>query len=141
MMSVVQCALTLTAAVFLLDMIIRWQWLPLVFLGVMIGIAGWFFFLSIFAFLIRRNDTFNTALNLAYFVLMFVSSLFYPLDQVPEWLKVVSYANPLTWLTDALRFLTIGVGNPSWIILETLCFLVFLGISFWFAVRTLQKTV
>lgn len=140
-MSVVQCLLALLAGVFLLDIQLRMEWLPLVFLTVMIGTAGWFFFLAIFAFLIKRNDTFNTMINAAYFILIFLSSMFYPLDNVPQWLKIASMLNPLTWLTDVLRFLTIGVGNFSTVGFEALCFVGFLITSFASAIKALQKAV
>ena len=106
----------------------------------MAGIAAWFFFLATFAFMIRRNDTFNTFINVAYFVLMFVSSMFYPLDAVPQWLKMFAYANPLTWHTDVLRYLTIGVGNKDLFMPEIFGFSIFLATTFWFAVKTLKKT-
>lgn len=137
-MSVVQCLLTLLVGAFLLDVSLRWEFLWLVFAGVVMGTSGWFFFMAIFAFRIRRNDTFNTFINVLYFVLMFLSSMFYPLERVPQALKIVSYANPLTWHTDALRYLTIGTGDGSIVFLEIVGFTIFLLISFWFAVRTLQ---
>lgn len=140
-MSVVQCALTLTAGVLLLHIPLHWGLVWLVFFGVMLGTSGWFFFLALFAFRIRRNDTFNTFINVLYFVLMFVSSTFYPLEGVPRFLRAVAYLNPLTWHADALRFLTIGVGDASTILLELVCFIVFSIISFWFAVRALQNAV
>jgi ABC-2 type transport system permease protein len=140
LMSVAQAVLTITAAYYLLHVQIQWQFLPLIILGVMIGIAGWFFFLATFAFKIRRNDTFNTFINVVYFVLMFVSSMFYPLDAVPYWLKIFAYANPLTWHTDILRYLTIGIGNKELIMPEILGFGIFLGVTFWSAVTALKKT-
>ncbi len=138
-MSLVQTALTVTAAVFLLHIKISLPMLPLTVLAVMAGIAGWFFALSVVAFKIRRNDTFNTFINVAYFVLMFVSSMFYPLDAIPVWLKFISYANPLTWHTDVLRYLTIGVGNQQTILLEAAGFTIFLIASFLFAQQALKK--
>lgn len=141
LMSVVQCALTLTLAVLALEIPIRWEYLPLIVTGVVMGTAAWFFFLAIFAFLIRRNDTFNTVINVAYFVLIFLSTTFYPIDQAPDWLKLSSWLNPLTWHTDALRFLTVGIGTAEVVLLEAVCFGAFLLVSFWFAVRTLQKAV
>lgn len=140
-MSLVQCALTVAAAVLILHVTVQWTLLPFVFLGVMVGTAGWFFFLAIFAFLIRRNDTFNTVINVAYFVLMFLSSLFYPLDKVPAWLRTVSYLNPLTWHTDALRFFTVGIGSAETIVIEAAFFGAFLLASFWVAVGALEKAV
>lgn len=140
-MSVVQCALTLLAGFYLLDVAVHWDYLPFVFAGMMFGTAGWFFLFATFAFLIRRNDTFNTVINVSYFVLMFLSSMFYPLDHVPTWLRVASLANPLTWLTDALRWLVIGVGDRSFVLVEMALFLAFLVISFWLALKALQRAV
>lgn len=138
-LSVVQCVLAVGVGVFVLDIEILWEFLPLLFVGVVLGTAGWFFCLASAAFVIRRNDTFNTVINVAYFVLMFLSTMFYPLENVPNWLKTASYVNPLTWHTDVLRFLTIGVGHFEMILIEAVCFSVFLLVSFWFAVRTLQR--
>jgi ABC-2 type transport system permease protein len=141
LLSLVQASLTLALAVGLLGIPIYWQYAPLIAAGVVAGTAGWFFFLSIFALRIRRNDMFNTVLNLFYFVFMFASTLFYPLDGMPAWLRVLSLLNPLTWHTDALRYLTIGVGSPLEVAVKAGGFLVFLVISFTIAVRTLQRAV
>ena len=141
MMSVVQCSLTLFAGAYVLDVAVNWNFLPFIFTGMMIGTAGWFFLFAAFAFLIRRNDTFNTVINACYFVLMFLSSLFYPLDNVPTWLRLASLANPLTWLTDGLRWLVIGAGDRSFVLIEMALFLVFLVISFWLALKALQRAV
>jgi ABC-2 type transport system permease protein len=140
-MSVVQCGLTLLAGVYLLDVSVRWNSIPFVFAGMMIGTAGWFFLFASLAFLIRRNDTFNTVLNGCYFILIFLSSMFYPLDNVPTWLRLAAFANPLTWLTDGLRWLVIGVGDASFVVIEMALFVVFLFVSFWLALKALQKAV
>lgn len=141
LLSVVQCLLALAAAVAILGLNIQLEWLAVTILAVIIGTAGWFFFLAIFAFLIRRNDLFNTILNVGYFVLIFLSSMFYPLDNVPDWFRSISLLNPLTWHTDVLRYLTIGIGDASTIMLESLWFVIFLLLSFWAAVMALQRAV
>ena len=137
--SIVQGSLTIAAAVWILNVNLQWQFLLFVLAGLVVGIAGWFFSLAVLAFRVRRNDTFNTILNVAYFVLMFVSSMFYPLDSVPSWLSTAAMFNPLSWHTDALRYFTVGIGDFSLIALEMIGFCIFLAISFWFAVRALQK--
>ena len=140
LMSVVQAAVTLLAAMVFLHIPVRIEFLPVTFLVVMLGIAGWFFALSMFAFRIHRNDTFNTFINALYFVLMFVSSMFYPLDSVPAWLKYAAYVNPLTWHTDVLRYCTISVGNSPVILLELAGFALFSAVAFVLSVRTLKTT-
>ncbi len=115
--------------------------LALVLPIIVAGTAAWFFFLTPFALRIRRNDVFNTVINLAYFVLMFVSSLFYPLDALPSWLQGAALVNPLTWHTDLIRHGMIGVGSAATTSLEAVGLLLFLALSFIFAVRTLRDAV
>lgn len=141
LMSVVQGILVIGAATMLLGIAIQWEFVLLLFAGMIIGTAGWFFFLAIFAFLIRRNDTYNTVINVAYFVLMFLSSMFYPLDNAPGWLKITAAVNPATWHTDILRYLTIGLGDLSRVVVEAILFGLFLIVSFWVAVRALRRAV
>jgi ABC-2 type transport system permease protein len=138
-MSLVQSALLLICAHFLLDVQLRIEFLPSVFIGVVVGTAGWFFCLSIAAFLIRRNDTFNLVINALYFVLMFVSSLFYPLEQLPDWLRIPALANPLTWHADVMPYLTIGVGRTSIILMQAVLYLCFMTVAFIYAKRMLQR--
>jgi ABC-2 type transport system permease protein len=141
LMSCVQCAIILTGATTFLAIPVHPEMFPLILLGMVVGTAAWFFFLSSFAFLIRRNDVFNTILNVAYFVLMFVSSIFYPLDHVPDWLRVSSLLNPLTWHTDVMRFLTIGVGDLTMVLGESIAFVGFLTAAFILAIKSMQKAV
>lgn len=139
LLALVQSILTITTGVVLLGIPIQWKFIGFAFAGIVLGTAGWFFFLTILALRIHRSDIFNTVLNVAYFVLMFASSMFYPIDTMPQWLRILSLLNPLTWHTDVLRFSIIGIGNTQMIVFEAIAFGVFLLISFWIAVRTLQN--
>ncbi|MFQ5696634.1 MAG: ABC transporter permease, partial [Terriglobia bacterium] len=107
--------------------------------GVVGFTVGWFFFFAIFALQIRRNDVFNTIINVIYFVFLFVSSIFYPLGLLPDWFRWAALANPLTWHVDFLRFSSIGVGVPGEILLECALFVLFSLASFAYAVRCLQE--
>jgi ABC-2 type transport system permease protein len=139
LLSLTQASVTLALAVLLLGIRIEPAFVAFALIGVVVGTAGWFFFLASFALRIRRNDMFNTFINVAYFVLMFASSMFYPLDALPPWLKALSMANPLTWHTEVLRFTTIGVGSLSAVVPQAAGFAAFLLLSFWSAVRTLRS--
>jgi ABC-2 type transport system permease protein len=44
--------------------------------------------------------------------LFFASSAVYPIDLMPDWLRVVANLNPLTYMVDALRSLMVN-GAPS----------------------------
>jgi ABC-2 type transport system permease protein len=139
LLSLVQAGTTIVIGALLLSLPIRWDLLWLVVIGQACGTAGWFFFLTTFAIRIRRNDMFNTFLNVSYFVLMFGSSMFYPAESLPSWLQYMSAGNPLTWHTDILRYATIGVGSPGRLACEGVGFLVFVGIFFAVAVRTIRN--
>jgi ABC-type multidrug transport system permease subunit len=115
-----------------------WSRLPLLLAAVVVGVIGWFFFYACFALKLRRNDAFNTVTSILYFVLQFASSMFYPLEPLPGWLRAAAMANPITWHVDVMRFASIGVGTPATIAWEALAFVVFTAVSFALATRFLN---
>jgi len=114
----------------------RW---PLLAAAMIAGTSGWFFFYAVFALRIRRNDAFNTVTSIFYFVFLFASSMFYPLEPLPRALRAAAYANPITWQVDVVRYATIGVGNGRWIAIEAGGFLVFTAAAFLVAVQALRN--
>jgi ABC-2 type transport system permease protein len=138
LVGVVQAAVTVVLAFLALGVPMRWDLLPLLALAVVIGTAGWFFFYAIFALWIRRNDAFNTVTSIFYFVFLFASSMFYPLEPVPAAFRLIAYANPITWHVDVLRFATVGLGSVSTIALEGAAFVLFTLAGFALASRSLE---
>jgi ABC-2 type transport system permease protein len=112
---------------------------PLLVAATVVGTAGWFFFYAVFALRIRRNDAFNTVTSIFYFVFLFASSMFYPLDPLPPLFRMVAYANPITWHVDVLRHATIGLGDPRTIAIEAAAFAAFTALAFVMAVRALRN--
>lgn len=139
LVSVVQTIITLALAAALFHIPLRWERMPLVFLAMIAGTAGWFFFYSIFALSTRRNDIFNTVTSICYFVFLFASNMFYPLEPLPKWFRTAALANPITWQIDCLRWGTIGVGSTHRIAIESVAFLLFTIVSFAWAARCLQR--
>jgi ABC-2 type transport system permease protein len=137
--SVVQAIVTVVLAQLILDVPIRWQSMPLLVSAVLIGTAGWFFFYAIFALIIRGNDVFNTVTSILYFVLLFASSMFYPVDPLPTPLRQLSQANPITWHVDVLRYATIGFGEVSDVWIESVAFLGFTAAAFAGALWALKR--
>ena len=107
-------------------------------LAIGFGTAGWFFFFAILALRMRRIDSFNTVTSICYILLMFASSLFYPLENLPAWFRICARLNPVTWQTDVLRFTTLGVGDLNVVLWEAAAFMVFTTITFFAAVRALN---
>ena len=134
-----QAFVTVSLAATVLGVAVRPQGFPLLAAAVVVGTAGWFFFYAIFALTIRRNDAFNTVTSIFYFVFLFASSMFYPVDPLPPVFRAVALANPITWHVDVMRFATIGQGDPARIALEAVGFIAFTMVSFAGALIVLRR--
>jgi ABC-type multidrug transport system permease subunit len=139
LIAVLQAAITVLLAGLLLDVPLRLRGWPIVAAATILGTAGWFFFYALFALRIRRNDAFNTVTSIFYFVFLFASSMFYPIDPLPAGFRAAAYANPITWQVDVLRYATIGQGDPARIALEAAAFAVFTAGVFGLAVHALRN--
>jgi ABC-2 type transport system permease protein len=139
LVALIQAVITIGLGRLLLGIRVRWDLLPLLFVGLAIGTAGWFFFYAIFALKTRRNDVFNSVTSIFYFVFLFASSMFYPLDALPAWFRRAALANPITWEIDWLRCTSIGLGNVRNAVVEGFAFVLFALVAFVFAVRSLQQ--
>ncbi len=137
--AVVQALITVALSAVLFGVAVRPSGIPLLLAATMVGTAGWFFFYAIFALRIRRNDAFNTVTSVFYFFFLFASSMFYPLDPLPRAFQAIALANPITWHVDVLRYATIGVGASRALAFESAAFVVFTAVSFWAAVRALER--
>jgi ABC-2 type transport system permease protein len=133
------CLLVILLGAATMSVTVRWWWLPVTLLIVACATAGWFFMLSAWAIRLSRMDVFNTLSSAAYIVLMFLSSMFYPIDQLPLWFRALAWLNPMTWQVDALRFTLSGVGSPPMVLLECAGFLVFTGVGLSLAVRAINR--
>lgn len=111
LVAMLEAVLVVLGAAFLLNLSLVWWRLPVVLLAVGVGTAGWFFFFSIFALQIRRNDIYHTVINMLYFGLLFGSNMFYPLEPMPGWLKWTALVNPVTWQVNVLRYATIDLAE------------------------------
>lgn len=118
---------------------IRWDLLPLTAAIVTAATAGWFFLFSVFAIKLARMDAFNTVLSATYILLMFLSSMFYPLSDLPIWFRIPAYLNPMTWQVDLLRFSLLGVGSPTTLLIEGVAVVVFAVVCLTLAVRALNR--
>jgi len=62
----------------------------------------------IFASRMRDIHGFSLIMNFVIFPLFFLSGALYPLNNLPVWLKYISYIDPLTYGVDGLRGVLIG---------------------------------
>ena len=56
----------------------------------------------------RSQQGFHIIVQLIVFPLIFLSGIFFPVNNVPMWLQVISKVNPLTYGVDAIRQLFLG---------------------------------
>ena len=65
----------------------------------------------IFASIVGEMQGFNMIVNLFIFPLFFLSGALYPVDNFPEFVKVITYINPLTYGVSAMRAALLTI-NP-----------------------------
>ncbi len=84
----------------------------LVVLVVLLGAAIFSTLSLIIACMVKTRDRFMGIGQMITMPLFFASNAIYPISIMPNWLKVIAYGNPLTYMVDALRGLMI-VGGVS----------------------------
>lgn len=81
-------------------------------------------FTSIFmvlGFITDSPEALFSVANLVNLPLMFTSSALFPVEQMPEWLRLIASVNPLTYASDLIRFFLIGKPvNDPWLMLALL---------------------
>ncbi len=65
------------------------------------------------ATMMRSQQGFQVVMQLMIFPLMFLSGIFFPVNNVPAWLQVVSKVNPLTYGVDAIRQVMLGASAAA----------------------------
>jgi ABC-type polysaccharide/polyol phosphate export permease len=67
--------------------------------------------------------------------------VFYPLDRMPAWFRVLASANPLTWSVDLLRAIAFGDPRAGRLALEAAAYAVGTGAAFLWALRSLRTAL
>lgn len=81
--------------------------------AVVLGAALFATFSLIIACLVKTRERFMGIGQVLTMPLFFASNAIYPLSMMPEWLRLISHANPLTYEVDALRALMLTGGTSS----------------------------
>lgn len=68
-----------------------------------------------FASRIQSMQGFHLLMNLALFPLLFFSGAFFPIDGLPLWLRVMAFANPLTYAVDAMQLAAYAANGEGFI--------------------------
>lgn len=85
----------------------------LVVVTVMLGAMIFSTLSLIIACLVKTRERFMGIGQMITMPLFFASNAIYPIALMPDWLKVIAYGNPLTYVVDALRDLMIVDGTSG----------------------------
>ena len=120
-------------------------WRPLNILGVfvllLLGTGGFACLSMILASLVRTRERFMGIGQLVVMPIFFASSALYPISIMPGWLKVVSYANPLSYEVHGMRELLLGVSTGGWLWLDFLVVAGFLVVTALIAAKTYPRAI
>ncbi len=103
----------------------------------LVGIFGGGVFLAMGLAISGASKSEETAAPLANLIslpLMFLSGIFFPRSGMPSWLQTITQYSPLTYMSDALRSISVD-GASLWAIRTDL-----LGIGIWLAVAVVLAT-
>lgn len=93
------------------------NWSPLNLLGiftvVVLGAIVFSTFSLLIAIWVKTRERFMGVGQFVTMPLFFASNAIYPIELMPEWLKVISHINPLTYMVDALRTLILTGSQSS----------------------------
>ena len=97
---------------------------PLSIVFIVLGALSFLALGYVVASFAKTEDSANGMTSIIQFPMMFLSGTFFPIDQMPEPIKVVARVIPLTYLSDALRQVMVGGAAfaPLWV-----CFAVLAG--------------
>ena len=77
-------------------------------------LVGGIFFCSLLLFIsakVKSNQTYNSVQILVIFIVSFISDAYYPMRApIPAWLQIISFINPLSYITDGVRA---GLVSPA----------------------------
>lgn len=102
--SLIQAVLVFIISIFLGYRPENWALLPLAFLIALVLSVTLTSFGAGIASMVEDFQGFQGINNFLIFPLFFLSSALYPLTNVPDWLRILSSINPLSYAVDALRY-------------------------------------
>ena len=75
----------------------------LIFAAIFLGTMFFGTFAIAISVVLRSSETFQIVSTFAFFIFLFVSTVFYPANTAPQIIQTASYLNPLTYCTDVFR--------------------------------------
>jgi len=101
----------------LLGVHVKWGVLNIIAVLIMVILGSIFFstFSLIIACIVKTRERFMGIGQLLTMPLFFASNAIYPIEIMPQWLKIISKINPLTYIINATRTLMIADAPPTFL--------------------------
>jgi len=132
--SLMQAVLVFIISIFLGFRMENWAFLPLSFLLMVVLSVTLCSFGAGLASIVEDFQGFQGINNFLIFPLFFLSSALYPLTNVPDWLRILSEINPLSYAVDGLRYTMIhqshfGLGKDLLVMAVALILAMYFAVS------------
>ena len=132
--SLMQAVLVFIISIFLGFRMENWAFLPLAFLLMVVLSVTLCSFGAGLASIVEDFQGFQGINNFLIFPLFFLSSAIYPLTNVPDWLRILSEINPLSYAVDGLRYTMIhqshfGLGKDLLVMAAALILAMYFAVS------------
>jgi len=132
--SLMQAVLVFIISIFLGFRMENWAFLPLSFLLMVVLSVTLCSFGAGLASIVEDFQGFQGINNFLIFPLFFLSSALYPLTNVPDWLRILSEINPLSYAVDGLRYTMIhqshfGLGKDLLVMAAALILAMYFAVS------------
>src|SRR3990172_6645605 len=112
--------------------------LALVLIGLLLGFGVTVISL-ILAFVLETHGDFFAIIGISALPATFLSSAFVPLDSLPLWMRLIAWADPITYMIDGMRSLILSGWDLPLLVRMAIVLLVFDGAMFWLGGRVLRR--
>ncbi len=82
-------------------------------LVLILGSSTWFYSMLFLSIKLKTQDSFNTMYFLVMTPIIFTSSIYYPIENLPLVFKWIGIINPLSWFTDIGRYIYLNIYTPN----------------------------
>ncbi|MFW9947093.1 MAG: ABC transporter permease [Candidatus Odinarchaeota archaeon] len=88
-----------------------------------------------------KEETATMMMMTIMFPMMFLSGVFFPIQQMPDFMQAISKVLPLTYAADAMRKVMILGANITAILMDLIFLTVFGGVLLWIAIPLFKKAM
>lgn len=104
----------------------------------LISSSGFFCLLFSVSLKLKTQDNFNVLYYLIMTPAIYLSSVYYPINEFSIPLKIIAFLNPLTWSTDVCRYLLLDISG-EYILTEAIAIVIFFFTSLILSIKAMKN--